>query len=191
MDLAFSRLASRESIIFARWILPRNTINITQCILRQDRDNKPLYTLQKQNCTLRTPTPMGFEPMRAKPIGFRVQLLNHSDTVSTYSTLYAIELDGYFSPWVFAAKSVTAVGFEPTPFRTSALSWRLRPLGHAVSELVYKRSLNKRQNGLKTTRMTDWTHWDLNPGPSACEADVIPLHHEPHNRRQINTDAPF
>jgi hypothetical protein len=27
---------------------------------------------------------------------------------------------------------LTAVGFEPTPFRTSALSWRLRPLGHAV-----------------------------------------------------------
>ena len=25
-----------------------------------------------------------------------------------------------------------------------------------------------------------WTHWDLNPGPSACEADVIPLHHVPH-----------
>ena len=24
-----------------------------------------------------------------------------------------------------------------------------------------------------------WTHWDLNPGPSACEADVMPLHHEP------------
>ena len=27
--------------------------------------------------------------------------------------------------------------------------------------------------------MQIWTHWDLNPGPSACEADVIPLHHEP------------
>ena len=26
---------------------------------------------------------------------------------------------------------------------------------------------------------TIWTHWDLNPGPSACEADVIPLHHVP------------
>ena len=25
-----------------------------------------------------------------------------------------------------------------------------------------------------------WTHWDLNPGPSACEADVMPLHHVPH-----------
>ena len=24
-----------------------------------------------------------------------------------------------------------------------------------------------------------WTHWDLSPGPSACEADVIPLHHAP------------
>ena len=29
---------------------------------------------------------------------------------------------------------MTAVGFEPTPFRTSALSWRLRPLGHAIVE---------------------------------------------------------
>ena len=25
-----------------------------------------------------------------------------------------------------------------------------------------------------------WTHWDLNPGLSACEADVIPIHHVPH-----------
>ena len=25
----------------------------------------------------------------------------------------------------------------------------------------------------------DWTHWGLNPGPSACGADVIPLHHVP------------
>ena len=24
-----------------------------------------------------------------------------------------------------------------------------------------------------------WTRWGLNPGPSACEADVIPLHHTP------------
>ena len=25
----------------------------------------------------------------------------------------------------------------------------------------------------------NWTHWGLNPGPSACEAGVIPLHHAP------------
>ena len=28
-------------------------------------------------------------------------------------------------------------------------------------------------------RIKKWTHWDLNPGPSACEADVMPLHHAP------------
>ena len=28
-----------------------------------------------------------------------------------------------------------------------------------------------------------WTHWDLNPGPSACGADVIPLHHVPLRHR--------
>ena len=29
---------------------------------------------------------------------------------------------------------MTAVGFEPTPFRTAALTQRLRPLGHTVDE---------------------------------------------------------
>jgi hypothetical protein len=29
-------------------------------------------------------------------------------------------------------QKMIAVGFEPTPFRTSALSWRLRPLGQAT-----------------------------------------------------------
>ena len=26
----------------------------------------------------------------------------------------------------------------------------------------------------------NWTYWGWNPGPSACEAGVIPLHHVPH-----------
>ena len=30
-----------------------------------------------------------------------------------------------------------------------------------------------------------WTHWDLNPRPSACEADVIPLHHVPSGHKCI------
>ena len=30
-----------------------------------------------------------------------------------------------------------------------------------------------------------WTHWGLNPGPSACEADVIPLHHVPRQGAKI------
>ena len=32
----------------------------------------------------------------------------------------------------FAKSRLTTVGFEPTPFRNSALSYRLRPLGHIV-----------------------------------------------------------
>ena len=31
-------------------------------------------------------------------------------------------------------------------------------------------------------RHETWTHWGLKPGPSACEADVIPLHHVPVKR---------
>ena len=34
-------------------------------------------------------------------------------------------------------------------------------------------------------RCEKWTHWDLNPGPSACEADVIPLHHVPRVSLQL------
>ena len=36
-----------------------------------------------------------------------------------------------------------------------------------------------------------WTHWDLNPGPSACEADVIPLHHAPNwwTMARVQTNA--
>ena len=33
-------------------------------------------------------------------------------------------------------------------------------------------------------KIAKWTHWDLNPGPSACEADVIPLHHVPSKSEQ-------
>ena len=36
-------------------------------------------------------------------------------------------------------------------------------------------------------RRQQWTHWDLNPGPSACEADVLPLHHEPAGQFQSVT----
>ena len=35
-------------------------------------------------------------------------------------------------------KSMIRVGFEPTPFRTSALSWRLRPLGHLTFVTVLR-----------------------------------------------------
>ena len=31
----------------------------------------------------------------------------------------------------------------------------------------------------RITHPCAWTHWRLSPGPSACGADVIPLHHVP------------
>ena len=34
-----------------------------------------------------------------------------------------------------------------------------------------------------TSPLHKWTHWDLSPGPSACEADVMPLHHVPLGSR--------
>ena len=36
-----------------------------------------------------------------------------------------------------ACRKVTAVGFEPTPLRTGALSQRLRPLGQTVLPAVH------------------------------------------------------
>ena len=33
-----------------------------------------------------------------------------------------------------ATKRMMRVGFEPTPFRTRSLVWRLRPLGHLTVE---------------------------------------------------------
>ncbi len=50
-----------------------------------------------------------------------------------------------------AKKIVTTVGFEPTPFLTSALNWRLRPLGQVASHAIvpaisFYRSLLTRQN---------------------------------------------
>ncbi len=43
------------------------------------------------------------------------------------SAIYFVDAD------IFQQKDVTAVGFEPTPFQTSALNWRLRPLGQAIT----------------------------------------------------------
>ena len=41
-------------------------------------------------------------------------------------------IDGMVALWGWDETSVTAVGFEPTPLRTGALSQRLRPLGQTV-----------------------------------------------------------
>ena len=67
-----------------------------------------------------------------------------------------------------------------------------RTRDHKVKTLaLYRQALDGRLGSRNFTLRTNgylnilpfsdirWTHWGLNPGPSACEADVIPLHHVP------------
>ena len=61
---------------------------------------------------------------------------------------------------------MTAVGFEPTPFRTSALSWRLRPLGHAVGVYV-GRATNLKQEFETSNKILQEEVENLGIDPSA------------------------
>ena len=67
----------------------------------------------------------------------------------------------YIYIYVYAGSTVDPMGFEP----------------RVLNKYTYIRCILDQQ----------WTHWDLNPGPSACKADVIPLHHEPNDERSAAT----
>ena len=49
---------------------------------------------------------------------------------------------------------------------------------HAGATETTKKQICTATGGEQTIR-DKWTHWGLSPGPSACEADVIPLHNVP------------
>ena len=65
-------------------------------------------------------------------------------------------------------KNMIRVGFEPTPFRTSALSWRLRPLGHLTfvtvpggpSALIHRGRLPPRF-GIECTCLAELKGWRI------------------------------
>jgi hypothetical protein len=73
---------------------------------------------------------------------------------------------------------MTAVGFEPTPFRTSALSWRLRPLGHAVAALLdpYADPISK-NDFRKPSHIR--AHPGSNQGPADLQSAALPLSYIP------------
>ena len=53
-----------------------------------------------------------------------------------------------------------------------------------MSEVILKlASAQDTYGNIAEQNFDKWTHWDLNPWPSACEADVIPLHHVPSEGR--------
>ena len=55
----------------------------------------------------------------------------------------------------------------------------LQRICQQVDAVVFLVRGRREREGASRTQHEKWTHWDLNPGPSACEADVIPLHHVP------------
>ena len=66
---------------------------------------------------------------------------------------------------------MTPVGFEPTPFRTGALSQRLRPLGQTVLVQRWGNCLRRLVVGAASKGLLR----ELNPGPLAPEARIMPL----------------
>ena len=76
----------------------------------------------------------------------------------------------------------TPADYQQTQGRASR-HFRLAIAGCAIggrSHLLLFVSTEGQCLALRNRSATDqWTHWGLNPGPSACAADVIPLHHVP------------
>ena len=76
-------------------------------------------------------TATGFEPARAEPIGFQVQLLNLSDTLSIRNMLSwhtlsmpLLSADTSFFFFTHPDKNSTPVGFEPTRAEPTGLAGR-------------------------------------------------------------------
>jgi hypothetical protein len=73
-------------------------------------------------------------------------------------------------------------GLNPGPsvYKTDALPLSYRGTASQCTSVLAGCSLRFRSLlGAALVSSPSWTHWGLNPGPSACEADVIPLHHVP------------
>ena len=78
-------------------------------------------------------------------------------------------------PWKRAVKT-DMLRLEPTPSHCTTCLFL--SIGRKVSCEI------SGWDSCKTCTAQQWTHWDLNPGPSACEADVMPLHHVPLDHHQ-------
>ena len=77
-------------------------------------------------------------------------------------------------PWAGPGEAMTAVGFEPTPLRSGALSRRLRPLGQTVLPLLEKKPTFG-ICGLTYSICKEAPTGGLSPGPSVYKTDALPL----------------
>ena len=82
------------------------------------------------------------------------------------------------------------LGFEPRAFRMRSGCDTTTPCARLARFNTHRHMVGAKFWILMTNHLISsrhdiamcerrWTHWGLNPGPSACRADVIPLHHVP------------
>lgn len=84
-----SAAGTRTRVSWVRAKYP-NQLDYGGDVFLRKKESRPTGNLILQN--KETPTPRGFEPLRAEPNGFLVHLLNHSDTVSTrLSSIFCTE----------------------------------------------------------------------------------------------------
>ena len=76
---------------------------------------------------------------------------------------------------------VATISSEPAARISSSVPRQVHALVFRTDKVLHGRplELGLLPVGRRYWHHHAWTHWDLNPGPSACEADVIPLHHVP------------
>ena len=134
-------------------------------------------------------TPVGFEPTRGDPIGLAGRRLSHSAKVSYASSCvrpcYPCLRSGAQEParsrlLVRQHRERRCRGKRRRSCNTAERpKWLCSDFGLAWPIAVAPRSTCKETLPPSQKVLSIWTHWGLNPGPSACEADVIPLHHVP------------
>ena len=127
-------------------------------------------------CAART-TPKRLEPLQTGPNGFRPHLLNRSVTVSCSSAAEHFQfcLLCRYHALVRHAATVTSNALWQLK-ATPQITAYARHTRHWMALLFYVVWTGAAHGTFmrNVTRGQIWTHWDMNPGASACEAEVIP-----------------
>ena len=137
----------------------------------------------------------GFEPRsldsesRVLTVTPRGHVMNWHFLLSATICIWIRKLGLEFESWVCSSK----LGFAHLWF--GCLSERTLPQFRCMLHLekcsgwASKASRSRKRRHLQynaSRQIHKWTHWGLNPGPPACWAGVIPLHHVPNERMLFN-----
>ena len=126
--------------------------------------------------------------------GFRVQSANRYTTRPCYDSTFLAVISTSICIWVRRSGLLTcrsgACQIEQaaaiwcccwiSPHTSLGEMLGLCWLGSASKVIRSRQRRHLQYNASK--QIQKWTHWGLNPGPPACWAGVIPLHHVPNER---------